>query len=993
MNKILNIYCAVAFGLLFPLGTAAQMTVTGVVKDVEGNPLPGVRVTQTGELRNSQVTNHQGMFTLVVQDENDYIELSYADVLLKRVQTDSESMEIVLDDETDAVTDLGFLKRTEAGMAFSTSVIYAEDLERNAGSTFRLTNALYGLLPGLHTSQSVGWDSGASRQVRGGGSPLVLIDGFERGMSNITIEEVESIQLLKDGPATALYGMRAANGVLIINTKRGTYNSFDIDINYRHGFDIPINQPEMVDAYTYALAKNEALYYDGLPMQYTQKQINYFKTGVNPLYYPNVDWIEEGTRDFSENNQFNVTLRGGGNMVKYMVFLDYQNRFGLLDTEYTKYTERYNSQIRDYDLNLRMNIDADITKSTQMRFSIYGNLSESKSPKSGTDAVFQNMYKVPSAAFPIKTANDIWGSNTMFKMNPIAEIADVGYQQINRRMLQADLRLTQDLSMVTRGLSAEVAVAYDNVAQFTEVGSKTYRYDITYIADSGLPVSQIDGNDTQLAISSSSLTEQFIRVTIEGKVNYNRMFGKHRVDASVIYRQDMNEPLGVNTSMYRQSIMGVASYNYATRYMVDLVGNYYGSCVLLKGDKFRFYPAVALGWNIANEPFMKSAGWVDMLKLRASWGQSANDGGIAIGMGNYFVTSGGGYAFGNNNTSSGGFREGAMPVTHLDVETSTKYNVGIDLRLWKGFTATAEYFYDRRTNILKSNNLVSDMLGVSVPSTNVGEREMSGVEFSLGWNRRHKDFAYYVNANVAFNDSKIIEDGEAYQPYDYMYRKGHKIGQLFGLEAIGYFHDEAEIAESPEQTFSTVRPGDIKYKDQNGDKKIDSYDFVPIGKSTSVPDIYYGLNLGFEYKGVGLDLNFNGISGLTKQLNVASVHQPLKNNNTNIATWYLKDRVRWTENTKDTANLPRLSTLSNSNNYQTSTQWIEDGSFFKLRNVKLSYSLPKRWTEKMKMDKFQIYAKALNVFSIDKIDYFNCEDLYLGYPDLFSVFIGVNINF
>ena len=216
---------------------------------------------------------------------------------------------------------------------------------------------------------------------------------------------------------------------------------------------------------------------------------------------------------------------------------------------------------------------------------------------------------------------------------------------------------------------------------------------------------------------------------------------------------------------------------------------------------------------------------------------------------------------------------------------------------------------------------------------------------------------------------------------------------MFGLEAIGYFNDAEDIAKSPEQAFSVVRPGDVKYKDQNGDNKIDSEDRVAIGKSTTVPEMVFGLNLGFEYKGFGVDMVFNGISGLTKQLNIANVHQPLRNGNTNIATWYLKDKIRWTEETKDIANVPRLSTLSNENNYQTSTQWIEDGSFLKLRNLNVYYTLPQKWSKKMKMDKCRIYAKAQNVFSIDKIKYFNCENLVLGYPDLFSLYLGVNINF
>ncbi len=930
-------------------------------------------------------------------EEGDYIDLNYADVVLKRVRVTGETMNIVLDSHKDGMSDLGFMKRTEENRTQSVSTIYADQLMKGATSTNRVNNALFGLIPGLQLSQNAGWRTNAGMKIRGvSGSPLVLVDGFQRGLTNMTLEEIESVQVLKDGAATALYGARAANGVLLINTKRGVYNSFDIDVNYRHGFNFPINQPEMADAYTYAMAQNEALHYDGLPLQYTAKQLENFKQGTNPNFYPNTDWVKEGMRDFSQNNQFNIMVRGGGQRVRYMALLDYKNEFGLLNEDYTHYSDRYNSQIRNYELDLRINLDVDVTPATKVKFSLYGIITEDKRPNTGIDAIFQNLYNVPSAAFPIKTANGNWGSNSVFKMNPIAAIADVGYVQENRRLLEGDMRLTQDLSMFVKGLNAEVAVAYDNSATYQDIGSKTYLYEIFNQTAAGLPTTKTEGSNSTLQVSSSKLSDQFIRASVEAKLNYDRTFNKHQVAASVVYRQEMEEPLGVNGAYYRQNVMGFAGYNYDNRYMLDVVANYYGTSVLLEGDKFRFYPAVSAGWNIANEAFLEDVSQLDMLKLRASWGRSATDG-LDYGLGNYFWISdktSGKYAFGESlGTPVNGLREQQLPMYRLELETADKYNIGVDLRMWKNFTASAEVFYDRRTNILVDNNRTSGMLGVTPAKSNIGENETRGLELSMGWNQQLKDFNYYVNANWGLNDSKVIENGQAYQPYDYLYTKGHKIGQLFGLEAIGYFNDEEDIANSPEQTFSVVRPGDVKYKDQNGDKRIDSEDRVAIGKSTSIPDMVYGLNLGFEYKGFGIDMTFNGVSGLTKQLNVSSVHQPLRNGNTNIATWYLKDKVRWTESTKDIANVPRLSTLSNENNYQTSTQWIADGSFFKLRNLNVYYTLPQAWSKKMKMDKCQVYAKALNVFSIDKIDYFNCEDIALGYPDLFSVYVGLNINF
>ena len=324
MNKILY---TIGLALTFSLGVMAQQTVNGVVKDSSGKPVSGVKVSKVGESRQNSITDENGMFTLDL-DKGDYIELNYADVALKRVKVNGESMDIIFDSRQDAMVDLGFIKRTEETQTQSATAIYADLLAKNATSTNRVNNAFFGLIPGLHLSQNTGWRNNASMNIRGRGglstgAPLVLVDGFARGLTNMTLEEIESVQVLKDGASTALWGARAANGVILINTKRGIYNSFDIDVNYRHGFNFPVNQPEKADAYTYAMAQNEALHYDGLPLQYTSKQLEQYRSGMNPTYYPNVNWGKEGMRDFSENNQVNLMMRGGGKRVRYKAMMVY----------------------------------------------------------------------------------------------------------------------------------------------------------------------------------------------------------------------------------------------------------------------------------------------------------------------------------------------------------------------------------------------------------------------------------------------------------------------------------------------------------------------------------------------------------------------------------------------------------------------------------------------------------------------------------------------
>lgn len=975
-------------------GTLAGQNVSGVVKDGNGKPVNGAKVSLVDQESVSCVTDAEGFYSLPVNGDG-YLNVNYANRDKKLVKITGEEMNIVLDGNKDQIIDMGFVKKTQENLTQAVSTVSSEALERN--TTTILNNALYGLFPGLYAKQNVGWHPTATLTVRGKGnlgsaSPMVIVDGFPRSMTTLTLEEIESISVLKDGAATALWGARGANGVILVNTKRGVYNSFDVDVNYKHGFTLPINQPKMADAYTYARAMNEALVYDGLAPRYSASDLDAFQSNTgNPNLYPNVDWVKEGTRDMGENNQLNVIVRGGGKKLRYMTMIDYKNDFGLLNNDYTEYSDRYKSQIRNYDLSLRMNLDADMTSTTQLQFGIVGLLNEAKRPETGIGDVFENLYRIPSAAFPVKTTNGKWGSNLLYKINPIAVIADQGYYQTNRRSLEANLRIKQDLSMLLKGLTAEAAIAYDNSATFQENGYKSYQYEVyTYSDETGMQATTY-GDDSALKITNSSVSAQYIRSNWEVKLGYDRAWGDHQLSAGAFYRQEMEEPLGVNVARYRHSILGTASYNYQNKYVVDVVANTYGTSVLLKGDKFRFYPAVSAAWVLSNEAFLKNQSFLDLLKVRASYGRSALDN-LSYGLDKHYWSGQREYYFGDSNTKVEGMLERKLPMHTVEIETADKYNIGIDARLFKGLTFTADVFYDKRSNMLVSNNRISGMVGIDIPQQNVGEVESRGLELSLGWNDKWRDFRYYANANVSFYDSKVLENGEAYQPYDYLYRKGHKVGQFFGLETLGYFRDEADINDSPEHTFSIVRLGDVKYKDQNGDERIDDNDVVALGKSTEVPELVYGLNVGFEYKGFGVDMTFQGISGISKVLNLAHIHQPLRNNN-NISTWYLTDKVRWTESTKDVANVPRLSTLDNANNYRNSSQWLENGSFFKLRNLNVYYTFPEKWTNKIKMEKCQLYVRAQDLFSLDHMKGLNCESLSLDYFDTMAVSLGLNVNF
>lgn len=978
-----------------------QNTVVGTIKNEAGTPIEGVAVTTTRYPYNKSFTDKNGSFTILAS-LGDYIKISYAGSEGEEIWIEDNQLDITLSDKNIIVINKGqdqnFYRHTQA-----IGTVSGDELSKN--STQNLTNALYGLLPGLTVKQNTGWTDDATFMIRGGGSlngtsPLVVVDGIPRTMSYVNLREVENVSILKDGAATALWGTRGANGVILVTTKRGTYNTSNVDINYQHGVGLPMNLPTFADGYTYAMARNEALYYDGEAPIYDAATLAGFQDGSNRDLYANTDWLNEGLRNFSANNQLDVALSGGSEKLRYYSAINYKNDFGILNKSVVNNTDQYDSQMKKYELSARVNLDIDVTKYTLVSFSIFGLLRELKRPNTSSNLnendLFSSLYHVPSAAFPVRNTSGIWASNDQFKKNPIADLGDVGLFKTNERLLQADLRIAQDLSMLTDGLSAEVAVSYDNAAVFKETATKEYGWEQTVISKD--PYTGFDkigttsgGANTALAYENRYVYSQFMRVMLEGNIGYNRAFGLNSVNAMLQYRNESYIPMGRNGSRNRQSFMFVGGYNYDNRYLIDVVVNQSGTSVLSTGDKFRTYPAVSAGWIISNEKFMNSS--FEYLKLRASWGRSGNDN-FGYDLDEQFWGSTTGYNFTDGSSGFPGLAEGALPIENLTCEIADKFNVGIDMQVFKNLSLSVDGFLDqRRKTLIDNSNLISTVIGVDIPMQNIGSMNTKGVEVAINWRENKENFSYYVGGNFSYLKSEILENGEGYKPYDYLSKIGNGYGQMYGLEAVGYFNDAQDIADSPTQRFSEVRPGDIKYKDQNGDNIINDYDVVAIGNSGSVPGIYFGINLGFQYKNFGVDMVFQGVGNYSRMLNTQSVYWPLRNNNSNISTWYLEDKIRWTEDTKETANVPRLTTMDNANNFRNSTQWLVSGSYFKLRNLNIYFNLPQRWVKSMKMEQFQIYLRGNNLFSIDSVDDMNVEDFSINYPDMRSVFLGININF
>lgn len=857
-----------------------------------------------------------------------------------------------------------------------------------------VSKALYGKIAGLNVHQGTGSsaDNVSTLQVHGK-TPLVLVDGFERDLSDLTSMEIESIYLLTDAASTAMYGVRGANGVLMVTTKRGNQSSLKVKAQYQFGLNTQFRSPEFADAYTYANAVNTALSMDGLAARYNAAELDAFNNGLFPYEYANVNWWNETLNNVGYTHNLKLSFDGGNNRFRYYTVVDYYRDRSMLKENTSD--SRYSTKPTDTRLSVRTNIDVEITSTTFLKANLVAKLQELNGTVYGRNNIMNVIYSTPSAAFPVKTLEGIYGGNSVYgENNPVALLMDKGHVRNMYGTLLADMTLKQELNVITKGLAAEASVSFDNIGGMKETTSKTYRYmdpNPSILNNGTLVTSPIYyGTDSQTLGHSQPFESLTMRSNLQAKLSYDREFGKHNVHAAAIYDMQSIVVNGRNNSRKNQSILFNASYSYGDRYFINAVVNYSGSSYLPDGAKFHTYPAVSAAWAISNENFMKGAEWLDMLKIRASYGFSGYDRSLSHELWRQSWGSGNNYLFGSNATSSAGGAEGSLPVVGLVPEKSEKITLGLDFAAFNNrLGLTMDGFKDHRSNVLVSgSSSTSGIIGIGVGQVCEGEYVYEGFDATLRWDDKAGDFTYGIGASASYLMSEIVNENQAYQEYDYLYHKGNRVGQCYGLEAIGFFESQMEINNSPQQTFSTVRPGDVKYKDQNGDNVIDSKDVVKMFGST-IPRFYFGYDIRLGYKGFEIFADFQGVTGVTVSLLNSPLYKPLMNNG-NISQTYLANEIPWTPENKGKATMPRLTTQDNANNYRASSLWYRDGSFLKLRNLVVSYTFPKSM---IRFADMKIFLQGNNVFSLDNIGFADPEQLQTAYPSVRTFIAGVKFNF
>ncbi|QZT38178.1 SusC/RagA family TonB-linked outer membrane protein [Halosquirtibacter xylanolyticus] len=863
----------------------------------------------------------------------------------------------------------------------SQNVVESDVLERSPETDVK--KSLYGKLAGLSVFQGKGRSSVNFASLKYHGfAPLILVDGFPRDINNITMAEIESITLLKDAASLAIYGVRGANGVLNITTKSGVKGKMDIDVKYQFGVNERFRSPEFADAYTYATKLNEALTLDGLAPKYSAQEVGAFQSGAYPYAYPNVDWQKEVYEDYGFNHQAHATFKGGGEKYRYFVA-------GVYSYDKAMYKDlnensRYSTVPFDVRLNLRANVDADLTNTTKMKVGLMVRMQEVNG--SYAQNVSRRVFYTPSAAFPVKTEDGIYGGNNIYtKNNPVAFLSRNGHRKDIYKTMNANIGLHQDLKAIIKGLYADASISFDNYGALREWSVNNYRYsDLkSQIMDDGTVVMtpEIYGKDSQLPSFKNKFEKLYLKTNFKGALGYQNKTANHDFAMNLMYdyQSDLNN--GRNRTYERQSYLTNMSYTYKNRYYLHGVVNYSGTNLLPEDQKYNTYYAVSGAWTLTEENFINIPG-VDLFKLRGSYGTSGWDRSITHELFRQSYGSSGYYVFGLASGASG-WSEGRLPVQDLKITTSERSIIGMDLEMFKNRLAISlDGFYEKRSdNLVDISNSVSGVIGIDVAKMSSGVNEYKGVDISMGWNDDIGNFSYGLSGTFSFIRSKIIDFQESYKQYDYLYRTGNRAGQRYGLESVGFFQDQVDINNSPVHTFSTVRPGDIKYKDQNGDNRVDSEDVVKMYQ-TGYPEIYYGFNLNIAYKSISLSADFQGVANRTINLLDSPLYKPLIGNG-NVSLTFIDRETIWTPENHDRATMPRLTTAANINNYRNSSTWYRDGSFLKLRNLRLALDRPK----------FSIYICGTNLFSFDHIDFTDPEQLGIAYPTVRSYWAGLKFNF
>uniref|UniRef100_A0AB33IYR4 TonB-dependent receptor n=2 Tax=unclassified Prevotella TaxID=2638335 RepID=A0AB33IYR4_9BACT len=1004
-----------------------KVDVYGTVVDEMG-PVVGATVRVVGA-KSGTVTNVQGEFHLTVALKSK-IEISCVGYLSQTVVVkDNSPIRIQLREDAVSLGDVqviayGTTRKVTVTGALS-SVNQKELLKSPVAS---MTNALAGKVPGLSSIQESGQPGAdeSSLLVRGVGSmnaelsrPLILVDGVERSFSQIDPNEVEDITVLKDASATAVFGVRGANGVILVTTKRGTNQAPKINFSTSVACQIPSRIPEFANSYEWASEYNKAQLHDGVSkdmLLFNDDDLEKFRTHSSPLTHPDVNWTDMLVRKSALQTQHNINVSGGAEKIKYFASLSVFTQEGLFKVFKNRNDRGFNYERYNY----RMNLDISLTKTTSLQLNLGGYFGNRQEPNynNGANTSLAMMFRDIYAAVPFAGAGIVDGKHIRMNSSQfaISNIHDglkyygTGYNTTLNNVMNFDAQITQKLDFLTKGLTFHLKGAYNS-------GVVVYKrhegYEALYE-----PVTDENGNlalrivnnyaRTYLQESNSHSKDWYL----EGALNYKRDFGDHHVSGLAMYNQTMKYyPTGYFEGIPRGYIgfVGRGTYDYKTKYLLDVSVGYNGSENFAKGHRFGLFPAGSIGWILSEEDFFKSLkSTIGYMKLRASYGKVGNDitsdNSRFLYLPDSYNISTGSYSFGTTtNTNITGASEGKVGNPNVTWETSVKQNYGLDLKLFKEkLGLNFDYFIEHRENILISRGTVPLYLAINLPVMNLGKVDNHGYELSLRWQDKFKDFSYYIGGNLSYAKNKIVFMDETKFPYEWMQQTGKSVGQGFGYVFDGYFTEE-EVANYatlkgqpggiPDQGSGYIPlAGDVKYKDLNGDGRIDNNDECSIGNPT-YPIYTMGMNMGFSWRGFDFSMTFSG-AFKTSRLLYDIYRLPFgESRNFSLMKYMITDA--WTPEKGNSAKAPALSLRNQTHNYQGSDLWMRNASYLRLKNIELGYSFPKNIIQSLRISSLRMSLSGYNLLTFDKLKVSDPEANPMGhtYPLIKVVNFGLRVGF
>jgi TonB-linked SusC/RagA family outer membrane protein len=1006
---------------------AQNITVTGKVTDKTNFPLPGVAVAVKGTTTGT-ITDANGTYTIVVPADATLF-FTFLGMKPQEIPVNGKTViNVQLEDAAQKIEEVqvvsyGVQKKVTVTGAISS--VKSVELEQSPNAS--LSTSLSGKVSGISSYQTSGEPGAEDPEIfiRGKGtyndpSPLYIVDGVERPFTQLDPSEVESITVLKDASATAVYGIRGGNGVIIVTTKRGSKGKTNISASFSMGLQQPTKLLELADSYTYATMYNEAQLNDGIDpanVTFAPHIIEAFRTNSDPLIFPNTNWPEYVLKRSSKQLKGSVNATGGSDKVKYFVMIGVLNQDGLFHTFDTDYD--YNFAYTRW--NYRSNIDINVTRTTKLGLTLGGIVGNKNQPNAdgGVSNLFLNLYQaVPYAGPGIVGGKWIKANDTYIpgnKREGLSSFYGMGFRNTMNSTLNMDMSINQNLSMVTKGLKFRFKFSYNTRYSHTKNrdSSKAYyepffkahldpesdlymKFDV--MPEDRTPVLRRIGEDGRLTYNESYTKGRDWYSEIG--FDYNRKFNEHEVGALLLYNQSKfyypQNFTEIPTGLV--GLVGRVTYNYATKYLAEVNVGYNGSENFARDHRYGLFPAGSMGWIISQEKFMENISFLNYLKVRASVGLVGNDkykNERFMYLPGPYELDAGGYSFGVDNPNEAKVaKETTIGNPYVTWETAVKSDLGIDMYVLNSrLKVVFDYFWENRKDILSNKNLLPGILSMNLMPVNIGQTTNKGYEISVKWRETLNEFTYFVNSNVSFSRSKIIYMEEAPKPEPYMYSTGNPIGTPIGYVFDGFFtQEDIDSGNYPDYQFNP-KPGDMKYKDLNHDNIIDNKDQMPIGYP-HYPEYIFGLTVGFNYKGFNFSMFWNGTTNVERQLSdfYRDAFGPKKDMS---LLQYMADG-RWTPETANTATYPRLTFTNNQNNVRYSDFFIWDASYIRLKNIEIGYDFKGKVIKALKINSLRLYATGYNLLTFDKLKIVDPEantGPATKYPIMKIYNFGVKVDF